>query len=287
VEGGAGVTADRLPRPAGGLSAVQASCLGGKAEVVHAFSTRLGGVSRPPFASLNLGQSVGDDPAAVLENRRRFFGAFGVEPRRMVRVRQVHGDGVLVVDEALARRPGFPACLAEEPVEADALITRLPGLALVVSTADCVPILIHDPVRSAVAAVHAGWRGTARRVSAATVAAMVERFGTVPADCRAAIGPSIRGCCYEVDGPVVEAVGGSIPGWEAQAAESGPGHWRLDLAGLNRMLLESAGLTPERIEVPDLCTACRREAFFSHRAEHGKTGRMMSFILLTGDTGKG
>jgi YfiH family protein len=271
---------------AGAPPVVQARLLREADGVVHAFSARLGGVSRPPFEGLNLGQSVGDDPTAVLENRRRLFGAFGIDASRVVRVRQVHGDGVLVVDDGLARRPGFPACLVDERVERDALVTRLPGLALVVSTADCVPILIWDPVQRVVAAVHAGWRGTAKRVAAEAVAVMGARFGTVPTDCLAAIGPSIRGCCYEVDGPVGEAMGRNIPGWEAQAVPTRPGHWRLDLAALNRMVLEAAGLTPERIEVVDLCTACRTDLFFSHRADHGRTGRMMNFVMLTDDDRK-
>ena len=115
-------------------------------------------MSRAPFATLNLGTSVGDDPQAVEENRRRFFGTFGIQPSQVVRVKQVHGDGVLVVDETLVARRGFPRLLLDERYEYDALVTNLPDLALVVSTADCLPLLIHDPVRGAVAAVQAGWR---------------------------------------------------------------------------------------------------------------------------------
>jgi polyphenol oxidase len=263
-----------------GPPVVQSSLLGREPDIIHAFSTRRGGASGPPFASLNLGQSVGDDPTAVAENRQRFFGAFGIRGERVVRVRQVHGDGVLVVDEGLTRRAGFPGCLVDERVERDGLVTRLPGLALVISTADCVPILIVDPVRRAVAAVHAGWRGTAKRIAAEAVAAMAASFGTAAADCRAAVGPSIRGCCYEVDEPVAEAMGRAIPSWEAHAVAGRPGHWRIDLAELNRMVLETAGLKPEAIDVLDACTACRTELFFSHRAERGRTGRMMSFIML-------
>lgn len=263
-----------------GLQVVQSDLLGGEVGAVHAFSTRRGGVSEPPLAGLNLGQSVGDDPAAVAENRRRFFGAFGIQTAQAVRVRQVHGNGVLVVDEPLAARPGFPACLMDEPTERDGLVTRLPGLALVVSTADCVPILIHDPVRHAVAAVHAGWRGTAARIVAEALAGMRDAFGTLAGDCLVAIGPSIRACCYEVDDPVAEAMARAIPGWEEQAVTARPGRWRINLAGLNRMLLERIGVKPERIEVLEACTACRTDLFFSHRAERGRTGRMMSFIMV-------
>ena len=198
----------------GAATVVQSAILDSSDGIVHAFSTRQGGVSKPPFAALNLGQSVGDDPAAVEENRRRFFGGFGIAATRVVRAKQVHGDGVLRVDAELVGRTGFPRSLVDEPAEFDALITNLPGLALVVSTADCLPILIHDPVRRAVAAVHAGWRGTAKRIAARALAAMREAYGTDAGDCRAAIGPGIRRCCFEVDAAVTEAMAGALPNWE-------------------------------------------------------------------------
>jgi YfiH family protein len=259
---------------------VQSRLLSESCEVVHAFSSRQGGVSRPPFATLNLGQSVGDDLTLVEENRRRFFVAFGIDPARIVRAKQVHGNEVLRVDEGLMRRPGFPRCPVEEPVEFDAFITELPDVALVVSTADCLPILIHDPVRRAVAAVHAGWRGTAQRIAAGAVLAMQAAYGTDPADCRAALGPGIRGCCFEVDAPVMGTMAAALPDWEAHATPTRPGHCRLDLSGVNRAILEGVGVRPDRIEDAGLCTCCRTDLFFSHRAEKGRTGRMMNFILL-------
>ncbi len=252
--------------------------------MVHAFSTRQGGVSRAPFATLNLGTSVGDDPQAVEENRRRFFGTFGIEPSQVVRVKQVHGDGVLVVDEALVARRGFPRLLLDERYEYDALVTNLPDLALVISTADCLPLLIHDPVRGPVAAVHAGWRSTAKRIAARALRAMTAAYGTNPGDCRVAIGPGIRGCCYEVDAAVTEAMRAALPAWEEHAAASRPGHVRLDLAGVNRALLEGAGVRPDRIGDVGFCTACRRDLFFSHRAEKARTGRMMNLILLRAES---
>ncbi len=239
-------------------------------------------MSRPPFATLNLGQSVGDDPEAVLENRRRFFGALGIGLAQVARVKQVHGDGILRVDHALVRQDGFPHVLIDRPYAYDGLITDLPGLALVVSTADCLPILIHDPVHAAVAAVHAGWRGTARRIASAAVRALGTAYGTSPADCRAAIGPGIRGCCYEVDGPVTELMASCDVRWQDHATAAGPGHWHLDLARINRGILEESGLPPGQIEDVGLCTACRGDLFFSHRAERGRTGRMMNCIFLRG-----
>jgi polyphenol oxidase len=259
---------------------VQSAILRKSMGVLHAFSTRQGGVSQSPFATLNLGQSVGDDPAAVEENRRRFFGAFGIDLGRVVRAWQAHGDGVLRVDAGLTGRAGFPGCLLDERAKFDGLITHLPGLALVVSTADCLPILIHDPVHRAVAAVHAGWRGTAKRIAARALAAMREAYGTDPSDCQAAIGPGIRGCCFEVDTAVTDAMASALPHWEPHARPNRSGHWLLDLAEVNRAVLEAAGVRTDRIDDVGLCTSCRNDLFFSHRAEKGRTGRMMNFILL-------
>jgi hypothetical protein len=270
-------------RQMAGMAAVESAVLEASSGIVHAFSTRQGGVSRPPFATLNLGRSVGDNPTAVEENRRRFFGAFGIEPGRVVRVWQAHGNGVVRVAAELAGRPGFPGCLMDVRGQFDALITQLPGLALTVSTADCLPILIHDPVRRAVAAVHAGWRGTAQRIAARALAAMRDAYGTDPSDCWAAIGPGIRGCCFEVDAAVTESMAAALPDWERHARANRPGHWMLDLAEVNRAVLESAGVRGDRMEDVGLCTSCRNELFFSHRADKGRTGRMMNFILLKAD----
>jgi YfiH family protein len=244
-------------------------------------------VSLGPYATLNLGASVGDDPAAVEENRRRFFGNFGVESSQVVRVKQVHGDGVLTVTEDLVSRRGFPGVLLDERYKYDALVTNLPDLALVVSTADCLPLLIHDPVRGAVAAVHAGWRSTAKRIAVRALEAMATAYGTDPKDCRVAIGPGIRGCCYEVGDEVTKAMAAALPTWEAHAESTRPNHWRLDLAGVNRALLEAAGVRARRIADVGLCTACRTDLFFSHRAEKARTGRMMNLILIRAEGRQG
>jgi hypothetical protein len=259
---------------------IQSDSLGNSNRVVHAFSTRQGGVSRGFYATLNLGASVGDDPSAVEENRRRFFGTFGIQSSQVVRVKQVHGDGVLTVTEDLLSRRGFPGVLLDERYEYDALVTNLPDLALVVSTADCLPLLMHDPVHGAVAAVHAGWRSTAKRIAARALEAMAAAYGTQPEDCRVAIGPGIRGCCYEVGDEVTRAMAAALPTWEAHAEGTRPGHWRLDLAGVNRALLERAGVRARGIADVELCTACRTDRFFSHRAERARTGRMMNLVLI-------
>jgi len=266
---------------AGGPGILRCGALAGVEGIVHAFSTRQGGVSRGPYGSLNLGLSVGDDPAAVHENRRRFFGALEIDPGQAVRARQVHGEGVLVVDRALAGQAGFPHVLLDEQFEYDAMVTDLPGLALTVSTADCLPILIADPRRRAVAAVHAGWRGTVRRIAEQAVGALRERYGTDPRDCVAALGPGIRGCCYEVDAPVMEPLSRALADWGACASQRGAGRWLLDLAAANRRMLEGAGLDPAAIHDAGLCTRCRPALFYSHRGQGPTTGRMMNAILLT------
>jgi len=274
------MTPSPIPRFTDSPRLIQSDILGDSNRVVHAFSTRQGGVSLAPYATLNLGASVGDDPAAVEENRRRFFGSFGVESSQVVRVKQVHGDGVLTVTEDLVSRRGFPGVLLDERYGYDALVTSLPDLALVVSTADCLPLMIHDPVRGAVAAVHAGWRSTAKRIAARALEAMATAYGTDPKDCRVAIGPGVRGCCYEVGDEVAKAMAVALPAWEAHAEGTRPDHWRLDLAGVNRAILEAAGVRARRIADVGLCTACRTDLFFSHRAEKARTGRMMNLILI-------
>ena len=220
----------------------------------------------------------GGESAAVLRGlRHRRRSGWSASSRS-------HGDGVLRVDAELIERAGFPRCLVDERAEFDALITDLPGLALVVSTADCLPILIHDPVRRAVAAVHAGWRGTAKRIAAQALAAM--RRGVRDGSSRLPGGDRARDSrllfrsrCRRDRGD------GGRPAELGDACEANrAGHWLLDLVGINRALLEAAGLCSDRIEDVELCTSCRNDLFFSHRAEKGRTGRMMNFILLRAES---
>jgi polyphenol oxidase len=224
----------------------------------HAFTTRDGGVSPSPWASLNLGTLVGDDPVRVAENWRRLEAASGV---RFARVKQVHGARVIRADAA-----------SEPREEADAVISTTPGVAACVSVADCVPILLADPATGAVAAVHAGWRGTIAGIAREAVRALVGDDGGSAARLLAAIGPSIGPCCYEVSsdladrfrvelGPVIRD--GAAP--------------RLDLWAANVRVLSSAGVRAERIDVLGRCTSCERDLFFSHRRDAGRTGRQMAF----------
>jgi hypothetical protein len=233
----------------------------------HGFTTRAGGVSEGPYASLNLGASVGDDPDAVAENRRRALDAFGAETARTARVRQVHGTRVV------------PAAEAGDDVEADALVASDPGWTLAVSVADCVPVLLAEPASGAVAAAHAGWRGLVAGVVEATVAALAERTGSRPGDLWAAIGPHVTAPRYQVGPEVVEAF--AEHGFAAAHATPDPrteGRFLLSLEGGVREALGRAGVTPERVASGGWCTAGDAATFFSHRRDGGRTGRHWALI---------
>ena len=215
--------------------------------VTHAFCTRLGGLSAGPYGGLNLGDRVGDDPARVEGNWQTLAQAFTIPRETFFPLRQIHGNDILVLDDREIRDGRVT------PPEGDAVITDRPGLALCIRTADCVPILLLDPKRRVAAAVHAGWKGTAGKISIRTVEVMVDRFASVPADLVAAVGPSIGPCCYEVDEPVVAAMGGPDGAFFKPAGRED--RWMLDLPGLNEAQLVTAGLRPEGISRMDLCTA--------------------------------
>jgi len=244
----------------------------GPLEVAHGFSPRRGGVSRPPWDALNLGASVGDDPAAVRENRRRVARAFGVTPERVARLDQVHGAAVHVAAPQVVGREG------------DALVSDDPTWLLVVSAADCLPVILLDGRRGAVAAVHAGWRGVAAGVAAAAVAAMARNFGSDAADLRAWLGPAIQGPCYQVGPEVVAAVRSdpAVPATAAWPDTAIAGRWRLDVPGAVRAQLEAAGLSPDAIAASATCTHCAAERCFSHRRDAGRTGRHWAVVRPPG-----
>lgn len=245
--------------------------------VVHAFSTRHGGVSSPPFASLNLGFHFGDDPASVQENRRRFCKAVGLEPAETVTAEQVHGDHVQVVT---LNQAGAGALTLSGSIPAtDAMITR-DKIALMAFFADCVPILIYDPGRRAVGIAHSGWKGTLLEVGRKTIEAMVKEFGSNPADCLIAIGPSIGPCCYEVDDRVIAEVKAAFPYWQDLVEDKGSGRWNLDLWAANRQSLIEAGVAAEKIAVSGMCTCCNQDMLYSYRGEKGSTGRLAAVIRL-------
>ena len=245
--------------------------------VTHAFSTRKGGVSVPPWNSLNLGLDLGDDPAAVRENHRRFFHAADADVSRAVLSKQVHETTVRLCTSADAGK----GLERERDYTADALITNEPNLPLTVFSADCGVILLHDPVQQAIGAVHAGWRGCAAGILEKTVQAMTESFGSRSEDLLAAIGPCIGQCCFETDHDVADAMIASLGADEsALYLERSGAKWQVDLAGLNRQWLLRAGLTPEHIDVCGICTACHPEWFWSHRKMGSARGLQVAMITL-------
>jgi YfiH family protein len=227
--------------------------------IIHAFTTRQNGLGERKN-----GLKLPDDWNALAET-------FGVSPDRVVTVNQVHGDAIVTVDSRNYQN--------SKSAQADAIITRVPDIAIGVETADCVPVLLFDPGSHAIAAVHAGWRSTVKKIVQKTVRKMHEEFGSDPARMIAAIGPAIGPECYEVDEPVMGPVREAFSFWQDVAKPRGTGRWSLDLVKLNALELAGAGLAQGNIHSLGFCTSCRKDLFYSFRAE-GRTGRMLSAILL-------
>lgn len=238
------------------------------AGLTHAVLTRLGGVSRGPFATLNLGHTVGDDRTAVQENHRRVFALFGVDRREVVSPYQVHSAHIRLV----GREHGGTVQNGT-----DGLLTTTPGLMLLFRFADCVPLFLWDPVRRAVGLVHTGWRGAASGVVRAGVDAFVRYIGSRPEELWAGIGPAIGPCCYRVGPEVVAAVLGDRPQATDRVHRRADGLY-LDLPGVVEAELEALGVC--RIETSGICTACRTDEWFSHRAEGGRTGRFGALVMV-------
>ena len=246
----------------------------------HAFSTRLGGVSENEFASLNLSFGRGDPDENVRENYRRLCAAAGFAFDSLVSSSQVHGTAVRRVGRG-NRGEGFTR---PKPSGVDGMVTDEPGVTLVTHYADCVPLFFADPVRGAVGLSHSGWRGTAAEIGAETVRTMQREFGTDPKDLVCGIGPSIGPCCFEVDAPVYEVFAAKEELSPAEwTREDGGGKYHVDLWEANRRILMKAGVPAERISVSSLCTKCRPELLYSHRASGGKRGGLAAFLALRGE----
>jgi hypothetical protein len=296
-----------------GLNILRAKHLSALPWLVHGFSTRLGGFSRAyGKRDLNLGFTKDDARTKVERNRAAFLREIGAvtqkrrgaqgrmaSPWPMVTLRQVHSDIIRCVD-------GVPRLSSEEPLSGDGLITTTPGLLLAIQTADCLPVLLVDTKRHVVGVFHAGWRGTVKRIVEKGVGEMHRRFGTNPRDLKAAIGPGIQGCCYEVGEEVrikfesqfeygaslFREVKDSDPVREKYPllflTARAPGHSELpkkiylDLVEANRQQLLAAGVPKKAIESSQLCTNCHTDLLFSYRAENGKTGRMMGAVGIRG-----
>ena len=242
----------------------------------HAFTTRMGGASSGIYESFNLGQGLGDDPASVSENYALLCNALGIASDDIVSTRQVHGNCVKVVKEEHRSKHFLP-----DTLEADAMVTRDISVALIVFTADCVPILLFDPIVGAIGAVHAGWRGTALNIAGAAVMEMQRSFGCSPGDIRAAIGPSISFCCYETDADVPDALR-AVLGDEADVCiNTLNGKFLIDLKESNRILLAKAGVADTNISISNECTYCSSDKFWSHRKTGGQRGSQAGIISLS------
>lgn len=256
---------------AGRLEYLSSSLLSGAA---HCFSTRFGGVSEGHLASLNLGTHRGDKPENVLENYRILGLAVGFRPEQTVFTKQIHSDIVERVGKSDCGR----GLLREAEHGCDGLITDEPGIALTVFSADCTPILLFDPVRKAVGAVHAGWRGTASGIAAKAAEKMCAELGCKPENIRAAIGPCISQCCFETDADVPDAMLAAL-GDAAQSSIRSVGEkYYVNLKALNAIWLKRAGVT--QIDISDECTACQPERFWSHRRVGNQRGSLAALIML-------
>jgi hypothetical protein len=295
----------------GGLAWIEHPLIAHYSWLIHAFSTRRGGVSHGSPAGLNLGFTKGESRARVRENRKRFFQQLGAEHFALAALRQVHSANIYQVRRATSSELEYrlggnemheQLGFAQPP--GDALLTDQAGILLSVRTADCLPVLLVDPKRRAVAAVHAGWRGALARLVEKAVREMRRVYGSEPRSLLAVLGPSIRRCCYEVGQEVEEAFQGRFPhtekffrkrseppAWHSKLRPipflsmqsprhhaTGAPHIHLDLVAVTQDQLLVAGLAPHNVATVDLCTACRTDLFYSYRKEGNRTGRTMAVV---------
>lgn len=247
--------------------------------VPHCFTTRFGGVSSGYLDSLNIGIHRGDNWENVLKNYQILGDTLGIDPKKIVLSHQTHSD---IIHRVTPSDAGAGLYGPELP-ECDALITNVPGMALVVFTADCTPILLYDSVTGAVGAVHAGWRGTASAIAAKTVEAMSAAFGSRPEDIHAAIGPNIGQCCFETDEDVPGALWDALGSEVSSSIRQSGDKFYVNLKAINEMILRRAGVS--QIEVSSQCTACENQRFWSHRITGGLRGSQGAIILC--EEGKG
>ena len=231
--------------------------------VHHGFLTRKGGLSLPPYDSLNVGENSGDRKEDVSRNRDRIATVYGFSRKRLILLTQMQKDGILILKEPIEIMPSL--------LEYDAMMTNTPNIFLGIQTADCIPILVVDQKRKVIAAIHAGRQGTALRITKKVLKKMREEFGSSPEDWIVALGPSIGQCCYEIDDKVFQ------PEWEPFATFLGGGKMRISLPQINIAQMKEEGMKEEQIFWIDLCTCCHTDLFFSYRKEN-RTGRQLSFI---------
>lgn len=247
--------------------------------VVHGFTTRLGGVSKGVCSSMNLSFSRGDEEVAVYENYRRIADAVGFPYESIVCSDQTHTTNVRKVGKD-DRSKGL--LFSRNYHDVDGLITNEPEVTLATFYADCVPLYLVDPVKKAIGLSHSGWRGTVGKIGKVTVEAMGREFGSRPEDILTAIGPSICQECYEVSEDVAEEFRKIYPRelWNTLLWDKGNGKYQLNLWEACRRNFLEAGILPEHIVLPEICTCCNPDFLFSHRASQGKRGNLAAFLML-------
>ena len=241
-------------------------------EAKHAFTTRFGGASCGVYKSMNLGLNVGDDRQTVLKNYHLLCKAFGITSDDIVVARQIHGNDISVISKS-----DIGALMLQTDRQSDGLITNESDVALMVFSADCTPILLHDPIVGAIGAIHAGWRGTVANIAGAAIRKMEEEFGCNPNDIHAAIGPCISKCCFETDIDVVSELNIILGEHASKCYDTHGNKYFVDLKKANMFLLNMAKVS--NISVSDECTSCTPEKYWSHRKTNGHRGSQAALIL--------
>ena len=245
--------------------------------LVHGFSTRLGGVSQGIYSSMNLSFTRGDEESCVRENYNRIAAAMGFRADNIVTSDQTHTCNVRKVTE---KDRGKGIVTPRDYTDIDGMITNVPSLVLATFYADCVPLYFVDPLHHAIGLSHSGWRGTVQKIGEVTIKKMAEEYGSNPKDMKVAIGPSICQDCYEVSLDVIEEFKNAFDQkhWDKLFYGKDNGKYQLNLWEANRIIFTEAGICPENISMPNICTCCNPEFLFSHRASHGKHGNLGAFL---------
>ncbi len=259
------------------IAYLQAPLLAGCDFLMHAFCTRRGGASRDDYKSLNMSFREGDEELHVLANWEKLSRSFAIPMENFLVLNQVHGDNIFII------KPHGDYFTSGDALNYDAIVTSRTDLAICVKTADCVPVFLVDRIKKVIAAVHAGWRGSALGITAKSIRLMQNQYGSQPRDLLAAIGPSIGRCCYEVDAAAADAFSNKNNAGDFLLPGKRKDRWILDLMEANRRQILDCGVPDTQIETSGLCTACHPDAFFSHRGSGGVTGRQINFMMIKGD----
>ncbi|TCS84400.1 peptidoglycan editing factor PgeF [Tepidibacillus fermentans] len=243
------------------------------------FSTKKGGVSQEPYATMNLALHVNDNQEDVITNRKILADALGFSFDAWTSAEQIHGNHIEIISK---NERGKGRLTREDAIQVtDGIVTSESDILLTSFYADCVPLFFLDPIKKVIGLAHAGWKGTQLKIAEKMVETFVTHYGSNRDDIRVAIGPSIGQCCYEVDARVIQPIQSTFSMiTEEMIFDKQNGHYDLDLKKLNQQILIQAGILPNHIEISSYCTSCDHHLFFSHRKDHGKTGRMAAWIGL-------